>query len=139
MNDPAFHDFLRTTLITMRKGEVVFVRISEETHAGIYHNSQMSTIRSAQEKQQIRSSVGPDIYMKLSLTNIKRDPKCEQHAPWQDRILFFEKVRVTGKELCAQNEWNNAKALYTRCLGLFKNISKVQRELLSGDDETQLL
>ena len=46
--------------------------------------------------------------MKLSLINIKRDPKCEQHAPWCDKIAYFEKVRVTGRELCADNEWSNA-------------------------------
>jgi hypothetical protein len=29
MNDPAFHDFLRTGLMTMRKGEVAYFKISE--------------------------------------------------------------------------------------------------------------
>lgn len=100
LSDQSFHDFLRTTLLTMKKGEVVYLKIGEETHAGLYHNSKMSIIRSAEEKQKILSVVGPDIYMKLSLTNIKRDPKCEQQAPWSDRIQFYNKVRITGKELC---------------------------------------
>ncbi len=51
MSDNSFHDFLRTTLLTMTKGEIAYLRIKEETHAGMYHNSTMSIIRSAEEKQ----------------------------------------------------------------------------------------
>lgn len=82
----------------------------------------------------IKSQIGPYIYIKVTLESIRRDPKCDVNAPWAKKLKFFEKVRVTGKELCDENEWNNAKSLYTRCIGLFKNISKVQRELLSQDE-----
>jgi hypothetical protein len=94
----------------------------------------MSIIRSAEEKAKIRASVGTDIYIKLTLFNINRDPKCGQHAPWDERLSFFEKVRMTGRELCSENEWSNAQKLYARCIGLFRNVSKVQRELLTEED-----
>ncbi len=64
----------------------------------------------------------------MHVTNIKRDPKCDQNASWSEKLKFYERVRITGKELSEENEWSNAKILYSRCLSLFKNISKAQRE-----------
>jgi len=57
------------------------------------------------------------------LINIKRNPKCETTAPWDEKVRFFERVRITGKELCGENEWSNAKNLYARCIGIFKNVA----------------
>ena len=90
----------------------------------MYHESQVSLIRSPEERQSILDSTGSQIYIKVTLTNIKRDPKCNQNATWSEKISFFEKVRVTGKELCELEEWSNAKSLYARCLGLFKNVTR---------------
>lgn len=44
---------------------------------------------------------------------------------------------MTGKELCEQEEWSNAKSLYARCLGLFKNVTRVQRDQLTEADQAQ--
>jgi hypothetical protein len=77
--------------------------------------------------------VGPDIYIKVTITNIKRDPKCDTQAPWEEKIQFFERVRITGKELCEENEWSNAKNLYARCIGIFKNMPKKQKDSLTPD------
>ena len=44
---------------------------------------------------------------------------------WSEKLKFYERVRVTGKELCDENEWSNAKNLYSRCIALFKNVTKV--------------
>jgi hypothetical protein len=37
----------------------------------------MSAIRTQEEKEQIKKSVGDQIYIKVTLQTIKRDPKCE--------------------------------------------------------------
>lgn len=84
----------------MRKGEVAFIKLKEEAHRGIYNDQNLSSIRSKEEKEQIKSSVGPDIYIRISLTNIKRDPKCDVQASWSKKLEYFERVRITGKELC---------------------------------------
>ena len=68
-----------------------------------------------EERQKILASVGTNIWIKVTVTSIKRDPKCDQNADWQEKLKFFEKVRITGKELCEENEWNNAKTMYARC------------------------
>jgi hypothetical protein len=67
------------------------------------------------------------------VTNIKRDPTCDAKATWEEKVLFFEKVRDVGRELCAEGEYSNAKTLYARCLGAFKNMPKKQRESLSEE------
>jgi hypothetical protein len=48
----------------------------------MYHKSfeSLSPIRSAEEKQKILASVGQVIWIKVTITQIKRDPKCDQHA-----------------------------------------------------------
>jgi len=51
----------------------------------------------------------------------------------EEKLLFFEKVRTTGKELCEDKEWSNAKNLYSRCIGLFKNMPKKQKDALTAD------
>lgn len=63
----------------------------------------------------------------MHITNIKRDPKCENTATVEEKLKFFERVRITGRELCEQGEWSNAKNLYSRCIGLFKNMPKLQQ------------
>ena len=108
----------------MRKGEIAFIKVGETAHKMIYHNSNMSQQRTVEEKDQIRKSVGTDIYIRVQITNIKRDPKCENTAGLEEKINFFERVRITGKELCEEGEWSNAKNLYSRCIGLFKNMPK---------------
>jgi hypothetical protein len=37
----------------------------------------MSAIRTQEEKEQIKKSVGDQIYIKVTLQTIKRDSKCE--------------------------------------------------------------
>lgn len=124
MSDPGYHDFLNRGFQTMRKGEVAYLVLTEDAHRKMYHTSNLSMIRTDEEKAQIFKDVGTQIWIKVTMTNIKRDPKCQQHAPWDDKVKYYEKVRLTGKELCEQQEWSNAKNLYARCIGLFKNISK---------------
>ena len=84
----------------------------------------------------MKSKVGQDIYIKVSITNIKRDPSCPQTASWEEKLAFFNKIRDICKELIAEQEYSNAKNLYCRCLAAFKNMPKKQRESL--DDEMNI-
>lgn len=68
--------------------------------------------------------MGPNIYIKVTITNVVRNPKCETKATWEEKTAFFDRVRSTGKELCEESEWSNAKTLYARCIGIFKNMPK---------------
>ena len=77
--------------------------------------------------------MGPDIYIKVTLTNIGRNPKCDQKENWEQKLTFFNRVRSTGKELCEEEEWSNAKTLYSRCIGIFKNMPKPQKDSLTPE------
>jgi hypothetical protein len=69
-------------------------------------------------------AVGPDVYIRTAITKIKRDPKCDNQASWEEKLIFFEKIRAVGKELCEEKEYSNAKTLYSRCVSNFKNMPK---------------
>lgn len=73
----------------------------------------------------------------MQIQNIKRDPKCETSATLEEKLKFFERVRITGKELCEEKEWHNAKNLYSRCIGLFKNMPKKQKDSLSPEQQLE--
>jgi hypothetical protein len=77
--------------------------------------------------------VGPDIYIRVNITNIKRDPKCETGAPLEKKLIFFEKIREICRDLVAEGEYSNAKTLYARCISIFKNMPKKQKESLNAE------
>lgn len=85
----------------------------------------------------MKTAVGPDIYIRVHITNIKRDPKCDNTASWDEKLIFFDKVRSVGKELCEDKEFSNARTLYSRCISLFKNMPKKQKESLNEDQKTR--
>ena len=91
MNDQSFHEFYRHSIFTMRKGEVSFLKLTPAAHHNMFRSCGQSFHRTPEEKEQIRQSVGPDIYIKVTITNIKRDPKCDTQAPWEEKIQFFER------------------------------------------------
>ena len=62
------------------------------------------------------------------MTNIKRDPKCSNTAPFEVKLAFFEKIRPLCKELIEEDEISNARQLYSRCIDCFKNMSKKERD-----------
>ena len=47
----------------------------------------------------MRDSVGPTIWIRVHITNIKRNPKCETQAPLDEKLVFYEKVRESSREL----------------------------------------
>lgn len=137
MNDDQFHDFLRFAFLQLKRGSVSFIKLTEQAHKMIYHKSSLSQQRTQEEKDQIRAVVGKDIYIRVVITNIKRDPKCDTQATLADKVIFFERVRISGKELCEEGEWSNAKNLYSRCISVFKNMPKWQKDALTPDDQEQ--
>jgi hypothetical protein len=82
------------------------------------------------------AAVGPTIYIKVTLLSIKRDPKCAQTASWEEKVKYFEAVREISKELISEEkEYSNAKQLYSRCVSIFKNMSKAQKESLDAEQK----
>ena len=133
MNDASYHDFLRLAFFQMRKGEVAYIKVGPSQHVSMYHNRNLSLQKTQEEKDAMKATVGQDIFIKVTVTNIKRDPTCDAKATWEEKVIFFEKVRDVGRELCAEGEFSNAKTLYARCLGAFKNMPKKQRESLTEE------
>ena len=86
-----------------------------------------------EDKEEIKKTVSKEIFIRIYVHSIKRDPKCETQASLEEKLKFFERVRITGKELCEEKEWHNAKNLYSRCIGLFKNMPKKQKDSLSKE------
>ena len=41
----------------------------------------------------MKAKVGQDIYIKVSITNIKRDPALSNNATWEEKVIFFDKIR----------------------------------------------
>jgi hypothetical protein len=89
MSDRKYHDFLRHAFAGMRKGEICFLKLGVEAHKRMYHSVDLNQVRNEAEREQIRNSIGPDIYMKISVTNIKRDLMCDGKATWQEKIAFY--------------------------------------------------
>ena len=77
--------------------------------------------------------IGNDIWIQISMTNIRRDPKCSNTAPFEVKLAFFEKIRVICKDLIAENEHSNARAIYARAIDCFKNMPKKELALLTKD------
>lgn len=91
-------------------------------------------IEKEDERAEMEAKIGKDIYIKVTITNIKRDPKITMQAPFQDKLVYFEKIREIGKELIVEGEFSNARTLYARCVSYFKNMPKLQKEGLNEED-----
>ena len=133
MNDPRYLDFLRSAFLKMRRNQKAYIKIGEVQHRRIYHKNNLQMQKTQEEKDHMTNTVGPDIYVRCEITSIKRDPKCDMQAPLDQKLVFFEKVRKIGKDLVQEEEYSNAKTLYSRCISIFKNMPKKQKDSL--DDE----
>lgn len=86
----------------------------------------------------MKNSVGPTIWIKVSITNIKRNPKCDTQAPLDQKLVFYDKVRDQSRELIGLfQEYSNAERLYSRCISIFKNMPKRQKESLTEEQKEQ--
>ena len=117
----------------MRKGQVSWLKIGESQHKGIYHKQKENLPAALTESAKAAGPIGNDIYIQINMTNIRRDPKCSNTATFEVKLAFFEKIRVICKDLIAENEHSNARAIYARAIDCFKNMSKKECALLSED------
>ena len=86
----------------------------------------------------MQNSVGPTIYIRVNLVNIKRNPKCETQAPLEQKLVFYDKIREMSRELISVfQEYSNAERLYSRCISIFKNMPKKQKESLTDEQKEQ--
>jgi tetratricopeptide (TPR) repeat protein len=137
MNDDGVYPFLRSSFLKMRKGQVSFIKVGPSVHNYMFHRNNLEKQKTQEEKEHMKKAVGADIFVRIHITNIKRDPKCAQTASWEEKCIFFDKVRQTGKELCEEGEFSNAKNLYSRCISLFKNMPKTQKETLNDEQRAR--
>ena len=47
----------------------------------------------------MKNAVGPTIFIRINITNIKRNPKCDTQAPLDQKLVFYDKVREISREL----------------------------------------
>lgn len=78
-------------------------------------------------------SVGDTIYFKLTVSNIRRNPKVANNASIETKFEYYDKIRVLCKELCEVGEYSNAETLYARSLQTFASVSKKIRSELSPE------
>lgn len=127
MADQRYHEHQRKAFLTMRKGDQAWIKYSPDYHKNIYH--------SFCKKDQIHKdkSIGQFIFMKLHIDSVRRQPVYKDKVTYQGKLEYFEKVREIGKELIQDQEYANAKELYSRCLGEFKNMPRNIRDSLDED------
>ena len=68
---------IRDAFRIMRRDQVAFLRIEESRHDRVYHNKNMSLQKTEADREKMRNSVGPTVYIRVNITNIKRNPKCD--------------------------------------------------------------
>ena len=116
---------LRDAFRQMRREQVAFLRIEQSRHEGIYHKKNMSLQRTKEDRERMKNAVGPTIFIRINITNIKRNPKCDTQAPLDQKLVFYDKVREISRELIGLfQEYVNAERLYSRCISIFKNMPK---------------
>jgi len=138
MTDFRYHDFLKEAFKTMRKNEVAWIVLEESAHRGMYHASYKHCLRrTEEEKAKIEAAIGENIYMRLNVESIGRNPVTPNFdSSIEERYLYIEKVREICKDLIGSgSEYTNAKKLYARATGLLRNISKEQKENLNEEQQ----
>mmetsp|Transcript_34646 Transcript_34646/g.53006 ORF Transcript_34646/g.53006 Transcript_34646/m.53006 type:complete len:137 (-) Transcript_34646:522-932(-) len=128
MSDNRQHDHIRKAFFTMRKGEVVWLKMSPLVHRKMYH---------FQKPHVDATKIGDWIYLKLYVESIKRDPPLANNQPYETNLAYFKMIRELCKELIIEGEFTNAKNLYSRCLGPFKNMPKTVRDNLNEEQKQE--
>lgn len=112
VDNPRYHQYLNICFKQMLRGQTAWIRVGENWHKGGYHLKKF--LQKPYMKEE--ADVGRDIWIKVELCQIKRDPRCAQNASWEERLAYLEKVRATCKELVEQGEYSWASDLYARCV-----------------------
>ena len=129
---------LRDAFRKMRREQVAFLKIEESRHGGIYHEKNMRLQRTKADRERMKNSVGPTVFIRVNIINIKRDPKCDTQAPLDQKLIFYNKIREINRELIGLfQEYVNAERLYARCISIFKNMPKRQKESLTEEQKLE--
>ena len=127
IDSPRYLPYLNKCLKVMRRGQIAWLKIGQGEHNGGYH----TTANLKKGYMDREAEVGQTIWLKVEITNIKRDLKCAPNANFEAKIAFNEKVRVICRELVTFEQYSNAADLYSRGAQVFKSIPKTQLELFS--------
>jgi hypothetical protein len=103
MSDTRGHEHIRAAFLTMRRGDVAWIKIGPKYHGNIYHTYCKKEHLLADQK------LGPDIYIRLFIDQIKRVPVQKDSKTFEGKMEYFETVREICKELVAENELANAQ------------------------------
>ena len=86
----------------MRKGEISWLKIASKYHNDIYHKYC--------KKDHIAkdAEIGKNIWIKLSIDSIKRNPLYKDKETYTGKCQYFETCRIICKELMEEEEYANA-------------------------------
>jgi len=87
----------------MKKGEVAWIKIGPKYHGQIYHNY---CKRDHVAKDAV---IGPDIWIKLGIDSIKRQPPYKDDSTYAGKLQYYETIREIARELVAEGEYSNAQ------------------------------
>jgi hypothetical protein len=63
MGDIRYHDFYKTVMRTMRKGETAWIKFSKDYHKGVYHQSKHYHDKTEEEKKEITDDIWIRFYI----------------------------------------------------------------------------
>jgi hypothetical protein len=101
MSNLQLHEHLRKAFFTMKKGEVVWLKIGPKHHKEVYHKSC--------KKDHIAkdADIGTNIWIKVFIESIKRNPPLKQNQSYEEKLGYYETCRVICKELFQEEEYKN--------------------------------
>ena len=70
MDDERNLPFLQDCFKIMQRGQIAFIKIEESRHGRIYHKMNMNLQRTEEDRERMRTSVGPTIYIRANLVKI---------------------------------------------------------------------
>lgn len=130
IDSPKYHAFLNVCFKTMRRGQIAWIKIGEFWHKGGYHTEK--NLRKPYMKA--NADVTQTIWLKAEISNIKRDARCDNHATFEEKLAYYDKVRESCRELVGFQEYSNASDLYARCVQVLRSIPKIKLEQFSAVD-----
>ena len=85
MGDIRYHDYYKTVMKTMRKGETTWVKFSSVHHKGVYHKTKHFLDKPEVERQ----AIGDDIWIRFNIGNIKRNPICKSSDTFEGIAEYY--------------------------------------------------
>jgi hypothetical protein len=104
MGDSFSVDYYKLAFLTMRKGESAFIRVGKDYHKGVYFKGSQYMGKTEEEK----AVIGSDIYIRLTITNVKRNPVCVDPNTLDGKLAYYSKISPLCKSLLEEGEFINA-------------------------------